>query len=165
MINIILATTQSQFQLIEKLAKIIWHEHYPSILSIEQIDYMLKSFNSVEAFKNHSKSGSLFFYMTYNHEVVGYMAITPESNFLFINKLYILKDFRGKGLAKKTMQFIEAKAKILSLSSIVLFVNKYNTNSILAYEKMGFVKIKSMITNIGNGFVMDDFEMEKTIDN
>lgn len=163
MINFIPATKQIQFQIIETLAKTIWHEHYPTIISVEQIDYMLKAFNSVEAFQNHSKSGSLFFYMTYNQKPVGYMAITPESDFLFINKLYILKDFRGKGIAKKAIQFIEAKAKSFNKSCIKLFVNKYNTNSILAYEKMGFIKVKSMITDIGNGFVMDDFEMEKTI--
>lgn len=161
--DIIPATTQIQFQTIERLAKTIWYEHYPSIISLEQIDYMLKSFNSVEAFQNHSKTGTLFFYMTYNQEPVGYVAITPETDFLFINKLYLLKDFRGKGIAKKTLDFIETKAKSFNLSCIKLFVNKYNSNSILAYEKMGFIKVKSMITDIGNGFVMDDFEMEKTI--
>ena len=49
------------------------------------------------------------------------------------------------------------------LSKIRLHVNKYNTNSILVYEKMGFVNTDSIITEIGEGFVMDDYEMVKNL--
>ncbi|PKQ46525.1 GNAT family N-acetyltransferase [Confluentibacter flavum] len=161
MIKIKPATTKSDFECISKLAHEIWHEHYPAIISLEQIAYMLEKFNSVTAIDNQTKTGSQFFYMTYNDVPVGYAAIKKESDFLFLEKLYILEGYRGKKMATAAIQFMEAFANYLSISKIKLNVNKYNVNSILAYKKMGFVETKSMVTDIGNGFVMDDYEMEK----
>lgn len=161
MIKIKPATTTADFECISKLAHVIWHEHYPSIISLEQIDYMLEKFNSVAAIYKHTKEGSLFFYMNYNDVPVGYTAIRKESDFIFLEKLYILEDYRGKKIATAAMQFMEAFANYLGIFKIKLNVNKYNVNSILAYKKMGFVETKSMVTDIGNGFVMDDYEMEK----
>ena len=36
-------------------------------------------------------------------------------------------------------------------------MNKYNANSIAVYEKLGFKRIGEGVTDIGNGYVMDDF--------
>ena len=62
------------------------------------------------------------------------------------------------------MKFIQDKAEQLGYSSISLTVNKYNEASIKAYEKMGFKKVKDIVIDIGNGFVMDDYLMEKKVD-
>jgi RimJ/RimL family protein N-acetyltransferase len=80
-----------------------------------------------------------------------------------LSKLYVKKEFRGKQIGKATLHFIDAEAKQNNLKSIQLKVNKYNTKSIEAYEKLGFKKVKATITDIGNGFVMDDYEMVKVI--
>ena len=47
-INLVKANT-SDVELIEKLAHRIWHEYYPSIISMEQIDYMLDKMYSKES--------------------------------------------------------------------------------------------------------------------
>ena len=161
MIKIQPATTKDDFECISKLANTIWHEHYPTILSLEQINYMLEKFNSAKAIEKQTEEGSLFFYITYGDVSVGYSAIKKQTDCLFLEKLYILKAYRGKKIAKTTMQFMEALAQSYKFSSIRLNVNKFNTNSILAYKKMGFIETKSKVTDIGNGFVMDDYEMEK----
>ncbi|WP_111309493.1 GNAT family N-acetyltransferase [Confluentibacter sediminis] len=161
MIKMIPATSKADFESISKLARIIWYEHYPSIISIEQIEYMLKKFNSANAIEEQVADGVLFYNVMFNDEIVGYVGIKQEVDFLFIRKLYLLKAYRGKKIAKGILQFVESKAESYNLKSIRLYVNKYNINSILAYEKMGFVKINAMVTNIGDGFVMDDYEMEK----
>ena len=49
------------------------------------------------------------------------------------------------------------------VSTVKLHVNKYNTNSILAYQKMGFVNVESVVTDIGKGFIMDDYLMKNTL--
>ncbi|WP_100615260.1 GNAT family N-acetyltransferase [Confluentibacter citreus] len=161
MIKIQPATTTADFECISKLAHVIWHEHYPSIISVEQIAYMLEKFNSVAAIDKQTKEGVLFFYMTYDYAPVGYTAIKKQADFLFLEKLYILEGYRGKKIATATLQFMEAFANYLGISKIKLNVNKFNVYSILAYKKMGFVETKSMVMDIGNGFVMDDYEMEK----
>ena len=59
------------------------------------------------------------------------------------------------------MLFLEEKRVGINCKSISLTVNKYNTDSIKAYEKMGFEKIDSVVMDIGNGYVMDDYVMKK----
>ena len=41
-----------------------------------------------------------------------------------------------------------------------LNVNKHNATAIRAYERNGFVKARESVTDIGSGFVMDDYVME-----
>lgn len=163
MTEIIPAKNQKDFLIIARLADIIWHEHYISIISLEQIDYMLKKYNSIKAIEERAQVGVLFFYMTFNAIPVGYLALELKNDFLYISKLYVLKEFRGKKIAKTTMLFAESMAKQQGKENIKLHVNKYNTNSILAYEKMGFVNSESIVTDIGNGFIMDDYEMVKFV--
>ena len=43
---------------------------------------------------------------------------------------------------------------------IWLTVNKNNSGSIEAYKRMGFNIIDKIITDIGAGFVMDDYKMQ-----
>lgn len=161
MIEVKPANTKLDFKIIEDLAKQIWHQHYPDIISLEQIEYMLAKFNSAKAIEGAVKKGTQFYYLTFNETPVGYTAIEPQADFLFLSKLYVLKDFRGKGIGKAALNFIDEEVKKLELMAIRLKVNKYNTASIAAYEKLGFIKRKAMITDIGNGFIMDDFELEK----
>ena len=39
-------------------------------------------------------------------------------------------------------------------------VNRNNTGSVAAYEKMGFQKVREQVAEIGGGYVMDDYIME-----
>jgi len=48
----------------------------------------------------------------------------------------------------------------MGLSRIQLTVNKGNSGSISVYEHWGFVTVDSVVTDIGCGFVMDDYVME-----
>ena len=42
-------------------------------------------------------------------------------------------------------------------------VNLNNINAIKTYEKLGFINAGPVVADIGNGFVMDDFEMKKSL--
>lgn len=148
---------------VEQLAKTIWTEHYTTIIGINQVDYMLKNFQSKKAINEQINQGAQYFLLYFENTEVGYFSIQKNSTALFLSKLYILKAFRGKSIGKKSIDFIVTKAVDLGCESITLTVNKYNTNSIKAYEKMGFKIIASVVNDIGNNFVMDDFVMEKII--
>ncbi|MDO7138444.1 GNAT family N-acetyltransferase [Algibacter lectus] len=153
--------TQEDFKLVETLASQIWHQHYPDIIGLEQVEYMLAKFNSAKAIEEQVRLGAQFYCLIYNETPVGYMAIKPEGDFLFLSKLYVAETSRGKGVGRVALNFIDEEAKKQQLLGIRLKVNKYNTASIAAYEKLGFKNVKASVTDIGNGFVMDDFEMEK----
>ena len=153
--------TQEGFKLVETLASQIWCQHYPDIIGLEQVEYMLAKFNSAKAIEEQVRLGAQFYCLIYNETPVGYMAIKPEGDFLFLSKLYVAETSRGKGVGRVALNFIDEEAKKQQLLGIRLKVNKYNTASIAAYEKLGFKNVKASVTDIGNGFVMDDFEMEK----
>lgn len=163
MIHIVPAHSTQDYLQIEALADTIWREHYIPIVGKPQIDYMLKKIQSAKAIEKQIESGFEYFSIFYDEIAVGYLSTKQEINALFLSKIYILSHYRGKKIGKKAMQFIEEKAKAYQLESIRLTVNKYNTNSIKAYEKLGFKNIGAIVADIGNGFIMDDFEMIKKL--
>ena len=67
---------------------------------------------------------------------------------------------RGKGIARKTIDFIKTIALERNLGRITLTVNKNNIGPIAAYEKLGFVNTGPVVQDIGGGFIMDDYKME-----
>ena len=163
MTKIDIASSKTDFNTIAELASLIWKEHYTPIIGIEQVDYMLDKFQSVNAIKKQIEEGAEYYLISHEESQVGYISVSQKKNSLFLSKIYILSSIRGKGVGKKAMQFIEDLAIEKQCNTVSLTVNKNNTNSIKAYEKMGFVKVKEIVIDIGNGFVMDDFKMEKSL--
>lgn len=155
--------TSSDLFVIEKLAKMIWREHYTPIIGPNQVEYMLANFQSVAVMQEQIDNGYNYYLMIYCGEPVGYLATRKDADALFLSKIYVLKDYRGKGIAGTTMDFVVSESKKAGLGLIRLTVNKNNTGSIHAYEKMGFQNMGSVVTEIGEGYVMDDFVMEKKI--
>ncbi|WP_303315540.1 GNAT family N-acetyltransferase [Flavivirga abyssicola] len=163
MTEIIVANTKNHFLQIEKLANVIWREHYIPIVGKPQIDYMLDKYQSAGAIERQVADGFEYFLMAYEETPVGYISVKKEDEALFLSKIYVLSSHRGKKIGKKAMLFIEEKAKDYQLKNIRLTVNINNTNAIKAYEKLGFVNVGPLVTDIGNGFVMDDYQMKKTV--
>ncbi|MBR5156369.1 MAG: GNAT family N-acetyltransferase [Clostridia bacterium] len=155
-------------ELIEKtanLAKKIWFEHYISIISEGQIEYMVNKFQSKKAIKNQIDNENYqYFILEYDGESAGYFAMCVKDKAIFLSKLYIDKAYRRKGLATAAISFMSRIAKRDSLDKIWLTVNKNNNGSIKAYEKLGFKTEKTQVADIGEGYVMDDYIMEKIIE-
>lgn len=146
------------------LASEIWHEYWVEILTPEQIDYMVENFQSEKAISNQIKNENyIYFFINVDMENAGYIGLSKKQDHLFLSKLYIKKEFRHKGLGTKAFDFIKNFAKENNYTNIILTVNKYNTNTINAYKKWQLKKIDSVVTDIGNGFVMDDYIMEYCI--
>lgn len=144
-----------------KLASEIWHEYWTVLLSPEQIDYMVEKFQSENAVTRQiEQENYTYFYILENGEKAGYIGLSEKNDYLFLSKLYLKKDFRHKGLGTKAFEFIKDFARNSGFDKIVLTVNKYNSNTIKAYEKWGFKSVDAVVTDIGGGFVMDDFIME-----
>lgn len=153
----IIKVKNSKIQELASLASEIWHEYWPCILSEEQIEYMVKKFQSQEALQDQILNQNYnYYFISSNNNIIGYFGIKEEKDFLFLSKLYIKKDFRHLGFGEKAFD----KIKELGCKKIRLTVNKYNKNSINAYKKYGFKIIDSVVTDIGKNFVMDDFIME-----
>lgn len=148
----------SDIKELASLASSIWHEYWTCLLSPEQIDYMVKNFQSEKAIKEQIEDENYtYYFIKSDNENAGYFGISDKGDFLFLSKIYIRKEFRHKGIGTKAFD----KIKELALGKpIRLTVNKHNTNSINAYKKWGFKTIDAVVTDIGSGFVMDDYIME-----
>lgn len=147
-----------------QLADKIWRQHFTPIIGPEQVDYMLENFQSADAIQKFIDDGYEYFFIRLNKIAVGYLAIQNRSDHLHLSKFYILENQRGKGIGKKALAFIIQKAKNYQLNSIRLVVNKDNQDTIDIYKKLGFKIIGAPVTDIGGGFVMDDYEFEMMID-
>ena len=144
-----------------KLAYEIWHEYWVELLSPEQINYMVEKFQSKNAVINQIKNENyIYFYIKSDDEKVGYIGMSHKEDYLFLSKLYIKKEFRHKGIGTKAFEFIKDYGKSSNYDKIVLTVNKQNLNTIKAYDKWGFKTIDAVVTDIGQGFVMDDYIMQ-----
>lgn len=147
------------------IADEVWHEFFPAILSSEQIDYMVEKFQSYEAMTRQIDEGYEYFFIEADGRRAGYMGIHEETaeKKMFLSKLYLKKDFRHKGYAGKVLRELFAMTAKRGLKLVWLTVNKYNDHTIGVYEHMGFAKARTQVADIGNGFVMDDYIMEKAI--
>lgn len=159
-INFQEVTSEKHLRKVEELANIIWQEHYTPIIGKEQVSYMLEKFQSVETMKKQIDLGYRYFLINDPEISLGYLSFEKREERLFLSKIYVLQDYRGRGIGKLAMKFVMDMARSLDCQTVSLTVNKYNHNAIKAYERVGFVNIKAIVQDIGGGFVMDDYLME-----
>ncbi|WP_088340213.1 GNAT family N-acetyltransferase [Robiginitalea sediminis] len=163
MIQIEPAQDNVAFQTIARLADRIWREHYIPIIGKPQVDYMLEKYQSVPAIAAQVAGGMGYYLVRADGEPAGYLAFEKREGHLFLSKIYVAQEFRGKGLGRHAMDFVRARAAAWGCSHIALTVNKDNTESIRAYLRMGFEQGPGTITDIGDGFIMDDYLMTLTL--
>lgn len=164
-IKLVEVKTEQQIKAVAALADEIWHEWFPSILCVEQIDYMIDKFQSVKAMTEQINNGYTYFLLRKGDCRIGYTAIrTDDDNRLFLSKIYIKKEYRGNGYAKEVFAFLKDYCLEHNLNAIWLTVNKHNDSSIAVYKKSGFRIIGEDVTDIGNGYVMDDYFFQLDID-
>ncbi|MCM3547860.1 GNAT family acetyltransferase [Niallia circulans] len=162
--DIKLVQTSRDISELARLGADIWQQHYVTIISNEQIAYMLDKFQSVQAITEQiEKEGYEYYFLIANGEKIGYIGTKQEEGKLFLSKCYIEKSHRGKGYASQAFAFLETLCQKSSLTKIWLTVNRHNKDSIAVYEKKGFQKVRTQIADIGNGYVMDDYIMEKEL--
>lgn len=155
--------TDEEIKALARLANIIWHEHFPKLISKEQIDYMLENYQSEKAIMDQIKKQGYTYYLGYvDDELIGYCGVCPEADAtrLFLSKLYVRKDQRGHGYARQLFNETVKLAKSLNIHAIYLTCNKFNEHSLAVYDQMGFHTIDAVQTEIGSGFIMDDYIMQ-----
>lgn len=155
--------TKNEIPAVRKLAHEIWNEHYIKILSQDQIDYMLDLFYSTQKIESEIDKGIIWEMFVVDEEPVGYLVCKTEQSKIYISKIYLKAKTRGQGLGKLLLNRAIELALQNHKKSIYLNVNKNNTDAIAFYKRNGFVKVDEGVFDIGNGYVMDDYIMELTL--
>ena len=157
--------THSQLEIIQDLAKAIWPDAYGAILSQEQLEYMMEMMYSLDSLENQLKNNIVFLLAKEENDFIGFASYElnfQNSNKTKIHKLYVLPTIQGKGVGKNLILHIQEIAKKNSNAALILNVNKYNKAKDF-YLHNQFEIADSLVVDIGNGYVMDDFVMVKKI--
>jgi ribosomal protein S18 acetylase RimI-like enzyme len=143
---------------INRLAVAIWHQHYPSIISTDQINYMLSKMYDPETLLQNMNNGHVFLVAEENDSLLGYLGYhLPQSGQAFLDKLYVDTHYHGKNIGGLLLQkMIET---ISPNTTIRLQVNRKNYKAINFYFKHGFTIEQVADFDIGNGYFMNDFVM------
>lgn len=157
------ACNDIQINVIVGLAREIWDEYFTAIIGKAQVDYMLDKFQSKKAITEQLEEGYSYFLIKANNEAIGYIGVLPKEKNIFLSKFYITSVERDKGYGREAIKFLEKLAIIKGANRISLTVNKNNSATIETYKKLGFEVRGHIIQDIGNGFVMDDYEMQKDL--
>ena len=122
------------------LAREIWTEHYASIISAGQIEYMLERFQSAGAITRQIAEGGYKYFVAYDGEIpAAYCAFTKDAGGgLFLSKEYVKKELRGRGIARALIEYGAASYGLPDGTVVRLTVNKNNAGSIAAYRRLGF---------------------------
>lgn len=147
------------------LARDIWQHHYPGIIAQEQIDYMLAQRYSREHLLSELATPGIWWDQAFlDGRRVGFASsLLAEAGEMKLDKLYIHPDCQRQGVGQRLIDEVTARARQQGCHTLVLAVNKNNAQAIAAYQKHGFAVRGAVRVEIGNGFVMDDFIMAKSL--
>ena len=160
------AASPADAEAIARVAREIWYLHYPGIITVKQIDYMLgqryqpetiaEQINENDAWWDKLEVGSC---------LAGFAGYEPGSvaNSVKLDKLYVHPRVQGRGYGYALVLHVEACSRERGFSSLYLQVNKGNIASIAFYRKAGFEVTDNVKVDIGNGYLMDDFVMSKRL--
>lgn len=163
--DIYLVQTIDDIDTVSRLAREIWTNHFTPIIGKPQVEYMLDKFQSTEPIKKQISEGCEYYLAKAEDEYVGYTALIsdPDNHKLMISKLYTLAKVRGTGAGTALLNHIEYLCSSRDISTLWLTVNKFNENVISWYKRRGFVIKDAVKADIGGGFYMDDYIMEKAL--
>ncbi len=157
--------TVSDIAVIQEIAAKVWPHTYGNILSENQLTYMLDKMYHAAELEQQMNNGVHFFLLVEagNNTVAGFAACQPGTdNDFWLNKLYILPGNQGTGAGAALLAKVEATARENYVAELKLQVNRYNSARQF-YEKKGFVVLYEKDFDIGNGYYMNDYVMQKIL--
>ena len=178
---------KEELQQLAEMASFIWHEYWPPRIGEAQTDYMVDMFHSVDAMKHDmAEHGYRYWFLIDDQgKYVGYTGgaaqhLTGDDEAdawmkhgtvlderwpdrWFISKIYLYAEERGKHYGSEVLRFYEQLCRDEGLPAMALTVNRDNELGIRAYEGNGFVSVEDVDAEIGEGFLMQDHIMVKTL--
>jgi len=149
--------------LIRELTFKIWPQTYAALLSQKQISYMLDLMYSELSLLRQMTDGSHFIIVYDNDEPCGFAAFFETDSYIFkLDKIYVLPSQQGKGTGSFVINHIIDEIKKKGAIALQLQVKRDNKARFF-YEKLGFNIIEEKDFDIGNGYFMNDYVMEKKL--
>ena len=149
---------------IASLARTTWLDAYAAIISPDQIDYMLAQRYDQTRLRADIEDPQKWLHQAHvDGALAGFAACEIYKGEFKLDKLYIHPTMQRKGVGAALVEHAAAIAREQGFPAMILAVNKQNEQAIRAYTQYGFRIRDKAVTDIGNGFVMDDYVMEKAL--
>lgn len=142
--------------LLRALADRIWHACYPGMITPEQIRYMLDWMYSPDRIAEELRRG-VHWAVVETTEPIGYLSHERDpAGAVHLHKLYLDRALQGRGIGQAMLRHVIERARHGGATHVELRVNRSNTRALAAYARAGFRIERSLVADIGGGFVMDD---------
>ena len=153
--------TIADIPLVRELTFKVWPQTYAAIISAQQIKFMLEMMYSEASLKKQMNEGAQFIIVYDESEPVGFASYQEVSPTIFkLHKIYVLSSQQRKGTGRFMMEHIIENILQLGATSLELQVNRHNKAKRF-YENLGFMVSEEADFDIGNGYFMNDYIMEK----
>ncbi|MBK5722494.1 GNAT family N-acetyltransferase [Dysgonomonas sp. Marseille-P4677] len=152
--------------IIQSLSDRIWPPTFADILSEEQIGYMMDMMYSTTSLEQQIQElGHRYLLAKDGDEYLGYVSYElnyKESEITKIHKIYVLPSIQGKGIGRLFLDTVGDIAKANHNRKLSLNVNRFN-KAVDFYKHIGFEIIGKEDIDIGNGFLMEDYILNKKL--
>ena len=162
----ITALADDQVDALCRLAAEIWRQHYPLLIGAAQTEYMLAQRYVPAVVRTELAQGDIWWdVLRESGEMIAFASSfrTSAATEVKLDKLYVDSARQRKGYGGMLVAHTCERAKRLGCDKVILAVNKRNSSAIAAYRKHGFRIREAIVKDIGGGFVMDDYIMEKSV--
>lgn len=152
---------------IHEMAEVVFRETYKTILSPEQMDYMMDWMYSLTNLEKQVALGHTYYIAWNGVEPQGYVSVRKDSmdadgtEVWHLEKIYVMPSAQGKGLGlrllERAKQHVRDNKSVLK-ARIELNVNR-NNPAVGFYRRQGLIILRQGDFPIGNGFYMNDYIM------
>ena len=138
-----------------------WPATYRGIIPEAQIGYMIGRMYAPETIRRETAEGSPFYLLRADGRDAGICSFDLSKRdgrgAAELHKIYTLPAYWGRGIGRWMLDEMASRAKAAGASALWLRVNKHNVRAQKAYKAAGFANVRAVCTDIGEGFVMDDY--------
>jgi len=152
---------------IHEMAEVVFRQTYRTILSAEQMDYMMEWMYSLPNLAKQVAQGHTYYIAWNGEEPLGYVSVRrdtedPDGTEVWhLEKIYVMPAAQGMGVGYKLLETARKHVrdnKSAAIARIELNVNR-NNPAVGFYKRHGLTILRQGDFPIGNGFYMNDFIM------
>jgi len=154
--------TLDDLSLLQFVGRATYEPYYPHVWKPGGVEWFMEKGFGTEVLKNELADPNIEFLLATDSggQVVGLLKLillkplpdSPISNALYLEKIYLMPAYFGKGAGRELMNWTVEKARELSREAVWLLVMK--TGPVRAYERAGFENIGP--TRFENDFLLEE---------
>ena len=149
--------TEEELKGLKKLAAPIWRECYDGVVEPYHTEMLIEKYFEYENIKTFKKEGMIYENVLLDGVKIGFIAYLINTDHLYLDKLYFLKEYRGKHLSHHIFEHLSKTGAM----PIRLNVNRNNLTAVNAYKANGFKILYEENVPQKDGSVNTDFVMER----